>query len=52
MERWACIVCGYLYIPETGYEKSEIPAGTKWEDLPQDWRCSLCSVGKNQFEKI
>ena len=26
-----------------------IPAGTKWEDLPEDWVCPLCGVGKDQF---
>jgi rubredoxin len=52
MERWACTVCGYVYIPEIGHRKSGILPGTKWEDIPQYWRCPLCGAGKNQFEKL
>jgi rubredoxin len=52
MERWVCKVCGYVYIPEVGHLKSKIPKGTKWEDVPEDWVCPLCSANKDEFEKI
>lgn len=52
MEKWACIVCGYVYNPEIGHPKSEIAQGTKWEDIPKDWTCPICAVGKDKFEKI
>lgn len=38
-KRWTCIVCGYVY-------DGEIP----FEELPDDWLCPLCSVGKEFFE--
>ena len=52
MERWACTVCGYVYNPEIGHKNSGIEKGTKWEDISEDWVCPLCSVDKDNFEKI
>ena len=51
MEKYKCQVCGYVYDPEVGDPDNNIPAGTSFEDLPEDWVCPLCSVGKDQFEK-
>jgi rubredoxin len=44
MEKWVCTVCGYVYDPAEN-------DGVKFEDLPDDYVCPLCSVGKDQFEK-
>lgn len=44
MEKWVCTVCGYVYDPA---ENDNV----KFEDLPDDYVCPLCSVGKDQFEK-
>jgi len=52
MEKWACTVCGYVYIPEVGHPNSNIPKGTKWEDIPENWICPVCGVNKDKFEKI
>ncbi len=51
MATYICKVCGYVYDPENGDEASGIEAGTAWEDLPDDWVCPLCGVGKEQFEE-
>ncbi len=51
MEKYKCKVCGYIYDPEVGDPDSNIPAGTPFEDLPEDWVCPLCAVGKDEFEK-
>ncbi len=51
MEKYKCQVCGYVYDPEVGDPDNNIPAGTSFEDLPEDWVCPLCAVGKDQFEK-
>lgn len=51
MEKWVCVVCGYVYNPEEGDPDSGIAPGTKFEDIPEDWVCPLCGVGKDQFEK-
>lgn len=49
MDKYVCKVCGYVYDPEEGDALSDIPAGTAFEDLPEDWTCPLCSVDKAQF---
>ena len=51
MDSYVCTVCGYVYNPEEGDPASGIAAGTAFEDLPEDWVCPVCGVGKDQFEK-
>lgn len=51
MERYICMACGYVYDPLKGDPDSGIPAGTDFEDLPEDWVCPKCGVGKEMFEK-
>ena len=47
--KYVCEVCGYVYDEEIGDEDNGIAPGTKWEDLPEDFECPLCGVGKDQF---
>ena len=49
--KYICSICGYVYDPELGDETNGIPAGTAFEDLPDDWRCPLCKKGKDKFSK-
>lgn len=42
--KYRCKVCGYIYDDNTEQ--------VKFEELPDDWVCPLCGVGKNMFEKI
>lgn len=51
MDRYVCTACGYVYDPEVGDPENQIPAGTSFEDLPDDWVCPVCGVGKDDFEK-
>ncbi len=51
MEKYVCTVCGYVYNEEKGEPDMGIAPGTKWEDVPDDFTCPLCSVGKDQFEE-
>ncbi len=51
MARYKCKVCGYIYDPENGDPDSGIKPGTPFEELPDDWVCPVCGVGKDQFEK-
>lgn len=39
-DMWRCqtVNCGYVYDPDRGDRRHKIPAGTKFEDLPDDWR--------------
>jgi len=44
-----CTVCGWVYDESTGDSDNGITPGTKWENIPQDFLCPLCGVGKDQF---
>ena len=52
MARWECLVCGWVYDEDKGDEDSGIAAGTKFEDLPEDWVCPMCGASKEDFEKL
>ena len=49
--KYICDVCGWEYDEEKGYPEGGIAPGTKWEELPEDFTCPLCSVGKDQFSE-
>lgn len=51
MARYVCQVCGYVYDPAKGDPDSGVAAGTKFEDLPEDWTCPICGAMKGDFEK-
>ena len=51
MKKYVCGVCGYIYDEAAGDPDTGIAAGTKFEDLPEDWVCPLCSVGKDEFSE-
>lgn len=44
-----CMVCGYLYDPRVGDPDRGIAAGTRFEDLPDDWLCPRCRAPKDEF---
>lgn len=50
MKKYICTVCEYVYDPELGDPDSGIEPGTAFEDIPDDWVCPLCGVGKEDFE--
>ncbi len=49
--KYICSLCGYVYDEEEGVPDEGIPAGTKFEDLPEDFVCPLCGAGKDEFEE-
>jgi rubredoxin len=51
MEKYVCGVCGWTYDEALGDPENGIAPGTKFGDLPQDFVCPLCGVGKDQFTK-
>ena len=51
MKKYVCSVCGYEYDPAVGDPDHGIQAGTAFDDLPDDWTCPLCSVGKDLFNE-
>ena len=49
--KYICNICGYEYDEEIGDPENGIAAGTKWENVPEDWLCPLCFVGKEEFSE-
>nr|4XNV_A Chain A, P2Y purinoceptor 1, Rubredoxin, P2Y purinoceptor 1 [Homo sapiens]4XNW_A Chain A, P2Y purinoceptor 1,Rubredoxin,P2Y purinoceptor 1 [Homo sapiens]4XNW_C Chain C, P2Y purinoceptor 1,Rubredoxin,P2Y purinoceptor 1 [Homo sapiens] len=52
MKKYTCTVCGYIYNPEDGDPDNGVNPGTDFKDIPDDWVCPLCGVGKDQFEEV
>lgn len=52
MDRYECLVCGYIYDPEMGDSMGGIPPGVPFEELPADWVCPQCGAGKDQFVRV
>lgn len=50
--QWVCKVCGWIYDEAEGLPEHGIAAGTRLEDLPDDWYCPECGVSKADFELI
>jgi rubredoxin len=48
--KYVCTVCGWVYDPEVGDPDGGIEPGTDFEDIPEDWVCPECGVGKDSFE--
>jgi rubredoxin len=42
--------CGYIYDPDRGDKKGKIPKGVAFGNLPVDWKCPGCGVGKDRFK--
>jgi len=47
--KYLCDSCGYIYYETVGDIKSGIKPGTKWKDVPSDYVCPMCKVGKEMF---
>jgi rubredoxin len=49
MKTYLCVVCGFFYVEASGRPEDGIAPGTPWADVPADWRCPECGVGKGDF---
>ena len=49
--KYQCEPCGYIYDPAEGDPDNGIAPGTAFEDLPADWVCPMCGVGKEDFSE-
>lgn len=50
--KYVCDVCGWIYDEEAGDAEMGIAPGTTFEELPEDFLCPLCMVGKEQFSEV
>ncbi|WP_180682233.1 FAD-dependent oxidoreductase [Tepidicella baoligensis] len=47
--QYICHACGYIYDEAVGDPDSGLAAGTRYEDIPDDWSCPWCGVTKADF---
>ena len=52
MKKYKCSVCEWIYDPAIGDPDGGIAPGIAFEDIPEDWVCPLCGVGKDMFEVV
>ncbi len=52
MQKYVCNACGYVYDPQQGDPDNGIEPGTSFADLPGDWVCPDCGVGKEEFAPV
>ncbi len=52
MRKWRCALCGHVYDESAGDPDGGVPPGTRWEDVPADWTCPDCGVGKSDYERV
>ena len=50
--KYVCDICGYVYDPAVGDPDGGIAPGTQFEEIPEDWVCPVCGVGKDMFEEV
>jgi len=50
MKIWQCITCGFIYSEKDGMPDEGVIPGTAWKDVPNDWLCPDCGMGKDDFE--
>ena len=51
MKKYVCEICGFVYDEAVGDPDRGIAPGTEFEDLPEDFTCPLCGVGKDMFSE-
>ena len=52
MDRYLCEPCGYIYDPQEGDPDNGVAPGTAFADIPEDWVCPVCGLGKDAFVKV
>ena len=52
MQKYVCDVCGWIYDPARGDPENNVAPGTAWEDVPADFLCPECGVGKDSFSLV
>ena len=52
MKTYQGVVCGFVYDENIGMPEDGIPAGTRWNDIPDNWECPDCGVSKADFEMV
>jgi rubredoxin len=51
-DRHECNTCGYVYLPLQGDERQGVAPRTAFADLPEKWRCPVCSASQRRFQNL
>lgn len=51
-QKWECVICGFIYDEAEGLPELGIAPGTRWEDVPDDFECPDCGIGKMDFDLL
>jgi rubredoxin len=49
MQKYRCVICGYVYDPDQGDPDGDIDPGTEFSKLPDDYLCPICGASKDEF---
>ena len=49
--KWECVVCGFVYDEAVGLPDDNLPPGSTWEVVPEDWVCPDCGISKHEFDQ-
>ena len=52
MKSYMCVICGFIYEEEKGLPDGGVAPGTRWDDVPLNWKCPECGAGKEDFEMV
>ena len=52
MRKWQCLVCSFVYEEALGLPDDGIAPGTSWDEIPDDWMCPECGVGKEDLDMV
>ena len=52
MDKYQCVLCGYIYDPQKGDPDNDVAPGTRFEDIPDDWQCPECGAAKSDYDLI
>ena len=47
-----CSVCQWIYDPEQGEPNQDVQPGTPWSEVPDNFLCPECSLGKDVFDVL
>ncbi|MCH9665013.1 MAG: rubredoxin [Gammaproteobacteria bacterium] len=51
-KKWQCEICAFIYDEAEGWPEDNIAPGTRWEDVPDDWKCPDCGTTKSDFAMV
>ncbi len=52
MKAYMCVICGFIYEEDKGLPDQGIAPGTRWDDVPENFKCPECGATKNDFEMV